>query len=130
MSQIVERFADAVQALVGEGPIKNRLNKAYSVYLADLQQIELPVASKHAFGRLHSALHSGAAIGRADSVTASVQKMSPEQAWRHAQTIVQVYSELLTLEHNVRSKLEVAAEPMAAAEPTSNAAPNLAASGR
>ena len=78
MSQIVERFADAVQALVGEGPIKNRLNKAYSVYLADLQQIELPVASKHAFGRLHSALHSGAAIGRADSVTASVQKMSPD----------------------------------------------------
>jgi hypothetical protein len=59
--------------------------------------------------------------------------MSPEEAWRHAQTIVQIYSELLTLEHNVRSKLEVAAAPSAkaalpaTAEPTSNVAPNLAA---
>ena len=104
MSQIVERFAGAVQALVGEGPVKNRLHRAYTAYLKDLQQIELPVASKQDFGRLHVALHSGPAVGRADSVTASVQKMSADDAWRHAQTIVRLYGELLMLEHGAKVK--------------------------
>ena len=46
MSQIVERFEAAVQALVGDGPVKNRLRAAYTEYLEDLQQVDLPIQGK------------------------------------------------------------------------------------
>jgi len=102
MSQIVERFAAAVQALVGDGPVKNRLTTAYSAYLEDLQQVELPIAGKRDFGDLHAALHSVAPVGKVDGVTASVQKMSPREAGWHARTIVRLYAELLAMEQGAK----------------------------
>jgi hypothetical protein len=100
MSQIVERFAAAVQALVGEGPVKSRLTAAYTEYLEDLQQVDLPVAGKREFGELHTALHSVAPVGNVDCVKASIQKMSPTEAWWHARTIVRLYTELLAMEQS------------------------------
>jgi hypothetical protein len=97
MSQIVERFAAAVQALVGEGPVKSRLTVAYCEYLEDLQQVDLPVPGKADFSELHAALHSAAAVGKTDRVTASIRKMSPTEAWWHARTIVRIYAELLAM---------------------------------
>jgi len=103
MSQIVERFASAVQALVGDGPIKNRLMQAYTGYLEDLQQVDLPVSGKREFTDLHSALHRAKAVGSIDCVQASVQKMSPEEAGTYARTIVKLYSELLAMEQPGKS---------------------------
>ena len=116
MSQIVERFEAAVQALVGEGPIKNRLRAAYTEYLEDLQQVDLPVDGNIEFGELHSALHSADAVGKIDCVKASVQKMSPAEAWWHARTIVRLYTEVLSMERGARIAAEAMAAP-AAEEP-------------
>jgi len=108
MSQIVERFAAAVQALVGEGPVKDRLTTAYSEYLEDLQQIDLPISGKGDFGELHQALHCQSPVGKVDCVKASIQKMSPVQAGWHARTIVRLYAELVTMECGARTQAEVA----------------------
>lgn len=115
MSQIVDRFAAAVQALVGDGPVKIRLMAAYTEYLEDLQQVDLPIAGKREFGELHTALHRATAVGKVDCVQASVRKMSPQEAWCYARTIVRLYTELLAMEHTARSQgdkpLKAAAEP-------------------
>ncbi len=106
MSQIVERFEAAVQALVGDGPVKNRLRTAYAEYLEDLQQVDLPIKGKVEFIELHCALHRVAPIGKTDCVKASIQKMSPAEAWWHAQTIVRLYAEVLAMERRVRVEAE------------------------
>lgn len=108
MSQIVERFEAAVQVLVGDGPVKNRLLAAYTDYLEDLQQVDLPIDSKLDFGDLHTALHRASPIGKIDRVRASVQKMSPTEAWWHAQTIVRLYTEVLAMERRARLEIEPA----------------------
>jgi hypothetical protein len=108
MSQIVERFSAAVQALVGDGPVKNRLSVAYSEYLEDLQQVDLPIPGGSEFGELHAALHSANPVGKIDCVTASVQKMSAGEAWWHARTIVRLYTQLMSVEQNARMPVESA----------------------
>lgn len=107
MSQIVERFEAAVQALVADGPIKNRLRNAYTAYLEDLSQVDLPIAGNADFGELHSALHRAQAVGKIDCVKASVQKMSPAEAWCHAQTIVRLYTQVLSMEKGGRHEHEI-----------------------
>jgi hypothetical protein len=94
MSQIIERFEAAVQALVADGPVKERLARAYIEFLEDLQEVELPTGNT-AFGALHTALHRIPPVGREGWVRASVQKMSPTEAGRHARTIVGLYQQLL-----------------------------------
>ncbi len=116
MSQIVERFEAAVRALVGEGPVKDRLRIAYKEQLDGLQQVDLPIAGNSDLGQLHSALHRAAPVGKSDCVNASVQKMSPAEARWHAQTIVRLYAEVLAMEHGARVKVEATLLP-AAAEP-------------
>lgn len=96
MSQYVERFEAAIHALIGEGPVKQRLTRAYSEYLEDLQDVELPVVAKGALNDLHAALHRVTPVGKLGSVNASIQKMSACEAGWHAETIFKLYAELLT----------------------------------
>jgi hypothetical protein len=79
---------------------------AYTEYLEDLQQVDLPIESKVDFSELHAALHRVTPIGKIDRVRASVQKMSPTEAWWHAQTIVRLYAEVLAMERRVRIDVE------------------------
>ena len=110
MSQIVDRFEAAVQALVADGPVKARLLRAYCEFLEDLQQVDLPIASKQDFSELHTALHCVPPMGKIDCVKASVQKMSPTEAWWHACTIVRLYTEILAMEQAARPQPEVVLE--------------------
>lgn len=96
MMHYVERFEAAIQALIADGPVKQRLTRAYSDHLEDLQDAELPVQAKGALKDLHTALHSVPPVGKQSSVKASVQKMSSGEAGWHAETIFKLYAELLT----------------------------------
>lgn len=111
MSQIAERFEAAVQALVGDGPIKNRLLTAYSDYLEDLQQVDLPIPGRIELTELHEALHRVAPVGKIDGVKASVQKMAPAEAWWHAQTIVRLYTEVLAMERGAGEAADLGLAP-------------------
>jgi hypothetical protein len=95
VSHLTERFAEAVRTLVSDGPLKQRLIRAYGDHLGDLDHADLPVAVRREFTDLREALQSRAPAGRESRVQATVQKMSPTEAGSHAGTIVQLYIALL-----------------------------------
>ncbi len=94
MCPLVQRFAEAVRTLIGDGPIKQRLTQAYAENLADLADSELPMALRTDFADLQVALNRVPPAGNETRVRASVQKMSPAEASDHAATIVKLYVDL------------------------------------
>jgi hypothetical protein len=96
MAHLTDRFAEAVRTLVGDGPIKQRLSRAYSEQLATLDNAELPAALRNEFSGLHAALNRVAPFGKESRVRATVQKMSAGEASGHAETIVRLFMGLLS----------------------------------
>lgn len=98
MSQLAESLEAAVRVLVGDGPVKQRLRRAYTEHLADLEHAELPQKLGEPFVRLQGAMHRVAPMGTTSCpVKASVQKMSAREAGRHAVAILELYEELLRM---------------------------------
>jgi hypothetical protein len=95
MSYLAERFQAAVDVLVGDGSIKERLAVAYVENLDDLEETEFPADLRDAFGTLQAALHSERPVGREPCARATVRKMSTLEAKGHAGTIVQLYAALV-----------------------------------
>jgi hypothetical protein len=95
MSHLAEPFANAVRTLIGDGPIKQRLVRAYAEHLENLQAAELPAGLRASFGNLQEALSRISPVGNESRVRANVQKMSPAEAGTHAGTIVKLYVELM-----------------------------------
>jgi hypothetical protein len=95
MSQLAQRFANAVLTLVSDGPIKQRLCRAFAENLAGLEDSELPLSLRRDFNDLQGALNRIEPAGNEPRVRASVQKMSPLEARGHAGTIVKLYAGLL-----------------------------------
>jgi hypothetical protein len=95
VSPLAQRFAEAVRTLIGDGPIKQRLSRAYASHLDDLGDSEFPAALRRDFGELQAALNRIAPVGNETRVRASVQKMAPDEAGSHAATILKLYVELL-----------------------------------
>ncbi len=96
MPPIAQRFAEAIHALIGDGPVKQRLVNAYAQHLADLTDAELPAALRRDFGELQAALNRVDPVGTEGRVRASVQKMSAAEAAGHAATILELYVELVS----------------------------------
>jgi hypothetical protein len=96
VSPSAQRFAEAVHALIGDGPVKQRLASAYSLHLADLTDADLPAALRREFGELQAVMSRVAPVGTETPVRASVQKMSAGEAAGHAATILNLYVELMS----------------------------------
>lgn len=94
MSQVVDRFANAAQALVSDAPIKQRLVQAYAEHLADIREPELPPDVREPFRALQEALTRVAPAGRETRLKASVQKMSGSEAAVHAAAVIKLYGKL------------------------------------
>jgi hypothetical protein len=97
VSHVTDRFAAAVRTLVGDGPLKQRLIRAFAEHLGELDNADLPIAARPDFMDLKEALQRRTPVGREGRVQASVQKMSPVEASGHAGTIVQLYVAVLGL---------------------------------
>jgi hypothetical protein len=95
MSHLAERFAEAVRTLVSDGPVKQRLTRAFAEHLEGLDDTEFPSGLRREFNDLRSAVNRVAPVGTETRVRASVQKMSPAQAAVHADTIVRLYVALI-----------------------------------
>jgi hypothetical protein len=93
--QFAQRFAAAVDILVGDGPVKQRLASAYAAHLADVSEASLPAGLRREFAELETAMTRVAPAGSETRVRASVQKMAPHEAAQHAATIVKLYVELV-----------------------------------
>jgi hypothetical protein len=95
VSPLTERFAAAVRTLVSDGPLKQRLIRAYRDHLGDIDQGDLPAAVRRDFAELTDALQRRAPVGTGSRVQATVQKMSASEAGSNAGKIVQLYVALL-----------------------------------
>jgi hypothetical protein len=104
MSDLSERFAAAVRALVSDGPIKQRLAWAYSEHLADLEPAEVPVGLRSSFTDLQCAMTRLDPVGDEGRVKANIRKLSTREAGDHANAIVRLYLELMLAAHGERAE--------------------------
>ena len=94
MTNHVDRFHAALTILAGHGHIKQRLIKAYEDYLDDIDEEELPIATKQAFADLRRSVRCVSPLNGESAVCASVRKMSPEDASECASQVVSLFAEL------------------------------------
>lgn len=79
---------EAARRLAYDGPVKERLVRAWTECLADLDPITLPDELHPAYTALQCALQSTRALPGETEVRASVRKMSGAEAARHAALII------------------------------------------
>ena len=113
MTNHVDRFHAAITVLAGHGHIKQRLIKAYEDYLSDIDEDDLPVATKQAFADLRRSVHCVSPLNGESAVCASVRKMSPQDASECASQVVSLFAELSRMRDTspVRMPLDDAETP-------------------
>jgi hypothetical protein len=96
MSQLNDRLEAAIDVLISDGPIKQRLAHAYADNLEDLTCIELSEAGGETLNQLHQVLHGVTPVSRETAVQASVRKMSAHEARVHARSILDLYRAVIS----------------------------------
>ena len=94
MTNHVDRFHAALTVLAGHGHIKQRLIRAYEDYLSDIDEDELPIATKQSFADLRRSVHCVSPLNGESAVCASVRKMSPHDASECASQVITLFAEL------------------------------------
>jgi hypothetical protein len=97
--------------LVGDGPVKRRLIRAFGDHLGDLDAADLPPALRAGFSELQTALSCRAPVGTESRVQASVHKMSAAEARDYAGTIVELYAALVGQLERAEQPLKVVISP-------------------
>jgi len=91
MKHIQATFQAAVEVLVGDGPVKKRLCRAFEEHLLALDEEELPSGVIDTWRDLHTAMHTAKPVGPQNCVQATVRKMSAAEAARHATAIFSIH---------------------------------------
>jgi hypothetical protein len=121
MKHIQASFQAAVETLVGDGPVKLRLMRAFEEHLIELDSKELPGTIRDDYRRLHKNLQRIKPVGSQNRVSATVQKMSAAEAVRHA---LAIFSMHLAIEgRKARTEPLRVTEPLQFAERAIAAAP-------
>ena len=94
MTDHVDRLHAALLVLVGDGPVKQRLIKAYEDYLVDIHEDELPIPLKQPFADLRHDMHRVSPLNGEGPICASVRKMSGSEASDCAGRLVTLFGEL------------------------------------
>jgi hypothetical protein len=81
----------ATLELVRSTPIKHRLIAAYRRHLASIQEEQLPAEARPSFAQLMQSLAGVAPLRGEDAVTASVRKMSTQEADDCAALVVEIF---------------------------------------
>ena len=105
MSNHVDRFHAAVTVLAGNGRVKQRLMRAYEEHLAEIEANDLPVAVKQDFADLRSQMYRVAPNNGEGPICASVRKMSGREAGECAQSVVELYREILRMDEDSQAAL-------------------------
>jgi hypothetical protein len=91
MSTAWECFHFATRELVRSTPIKQRLVCAYRRYLSSLPADEIPNEVREPYGQVMRSLCGVKPLRGEDAVTASVRKMSNQEADQCAAQIVEIF---------------------------------------
>jgi hypothetical protein len=95
-----ECFHFATLELVRSTPIKQRLVCAYRRYLAALQENEIPSEVRESYGQVMRSLCGVQPLRGEDAVSASVRKMSNQEADECAAQIVEIFGLMCKTHHS------------------------------
>ena len=95
MPRPVDNFFTAVSVLAGHGHIKQRLILAYEDNLASITKNDLPIPMKESFADLQRLMRRVKPSNGEGAISASVRKMSVEEANQCAQLMVDLYSNMM-----------------------------------
>jgi hypothetical protein len=108
MTNHFDHFHAALTVLAGHGHIKQRLMKAYEDNLAEINEDELPIASKQLFADVRRQMHSVTPLNGEGPICASVRKMSVGEASECASSIVTLFSEVVRMQGDTQVSLALA----------------------
>jgi len=111
MKNHVDCFHAALTVLAGHGHIKQRLIKAYEDHLADIDDEDIPIATKQAFADWRQSLQRVTPHNGESRVCASVRKMSVDEASECASQLVSLYAEIASLRDYGQVTLPLSEEP-------------------
>lgn len=109
----VDRFFAAVSVMAGDGPVKQRLVRAYEDYLQHIEESFLPAEARESFAELKRMMRSVAPLNGEGPIRATVRKMSAQDAAQCGQLML----ELLTVLIRSAAKGQGARKPEVADEP-------------
>jgi hypothetical protein len=102
-----ECFHFATLELVRSSPIKQRLVCAYRRHLASLQEADIPSEVRECYAQVMRSLRGVAPLRGEDAVTASVRKMSNQEADDCAAQIVEIFGMMCKTHHNATRSTSV-----------------------
>jgi len=106
MRQISERFLAAIKLCVSSDPVKVRLNTAWTTQLEGIGISELPTQLRPEFRRLRDAMSAAKPQPHESAASASVRKMSAQQAAKHTARILQLSLELMHISQQADAVLQ------------------------
>lgn len=101
------RFRSAALLLARSGTVKERLQSAYRLHLADLDSAQLPSEVRKDFDALRCALTREKPMRGEDSVAASIRKLSSREADDLAASLIEIFASFSQL-HDVEPARPVA----------------------
>lgn len=96
MTNYADRFRAAVTVLAGDGHIKQRLIRAYTDNLVEVEDDELPVALQERFADTRKRMHCVEPLKGEGPIRASVRKMSAREASECAVELLALYTDILS----------------------------------
>ena len=102
-----ECFHFATLELVRSSPIKQRLVCAYRRHLASLQESDIPSEVRECYAQVMRSMCGVAPLRGEDAVTASVRKMSNQEADDCAAQIVEIFGMMCKTHHNATRSTSV-----------------------
>jgi hypothetical protein len=94
MSLAWERFYEAVRSLASWGTIQERLSNTYICYLGQLDIDELSPDVRENFQDLCLSITAGKPFGDGTIVRETVSGMTDEEAFEHAEKIIDIYDNI------------------------------------
>lgn len=91
----VDRFFAAVSVMAGDGNVKQRLVQAYEDNLQHIEESALPPDARQPFAELRRRMRSVAPLNGEGPIRATVRKMSPQDAARCGQLMLELLAVLI-----------------------------------
>jgi hypothetical protein len=113
MPSLTERLEAAAMIIAGSEAIKDRLYRAWSLHLADLQSRDFPRDLREDFVAIQDALSRERALAGDTVLKASLRKLSVADSTRFATTIVRAYGQVAMLKSGQEPLMPRATTPSA-----------------
>ncbi len=114
MDPVWQKFRAAAILLARSGTLKERLHAAYRCELADLDVEALPDEVRIDFVELRAALTRERPMRGEDSLTATIRKLSTQDADEIASRLIDIFARLSGVEVTLPVRIQSAAPPPSA----------------